>query len=239
MSAVEQCRPRETIPQVAERLGLLAELQRVAVLFVGLCFGGVGIQTPSAAGARGRKSLDPSTAIGPTIGQGDREAEGGLSLIEHDEAGSALAVLQGSFELLQSIVSGHGGVIKELSVDDKGTVRKKNSVSFLCGDNVYDFIVTISFLQKGNDMEYNNCVEESWVVDRWGSVYTFFVLKRLRWSPPLTPCMTLVYDSVHGLMFRPPSLQITSHGVGIEVFDDVVSLGISRRSNTGPRREQA
>lgn len=35
----------------------------------------------------------------------------------------SLELLQGSFSLLQSIVASHEGVIKELSVDDKGTVR--------------------------------------------------------------------------------------------------------------------
>ncbi|CAM9354995.1 unnamed protein product, partial [Sphacelaria rigidula] len=112
---------------VAERLGLLAELQRVAVLFVGLCFERLGIKTPSAAGTRGRKTLDTpdcsinsisrnrlrggDTAQLPTVGAG-----------RGDRAESALAVLQESFSLLQSIVHAHGGVIKELSVDDKGTV---------------------------------------------------------------------------------------------------------------------
>lgn len=38
-------------------------------------------------------------------------------------AALSLDLLQGSFSLLQSIVASHGGVIKELSVDDKGTVR--------------------------------------------------------------------------------------------------------------------
>lgn len=46
-----------------------------------------------------------------------------LPTVGSDAAGSALAVLQQSFSLLQSVVHAHGGVIKELSVDDKGTVR--------------------------------------------------------------------------------------------------------------------
>ncbi|CAN0150987.1 unnamed protein product, partial [Ectocarpus sp. 8 AP-2014] len=154
---------------VAERLGLLAELQRVAVLFVGLSFEGVGSsiskspKTPQATGNPGRIPRDstrPSPGessialpAGPGLGAAAAAAADGSNLMEagHGRAGAAgngagpkesdrgkgsaavaetasepavlsLELLQGSFSLLQSIVASHGGVIKELSVDDKGTV---------------------------------------------------------------------------------------------------------------------
>lgn len=139
--------------QVAERLELLAEIQRVAVLFIGLSFDGRGIQTPSApapssslhGGKPGRKTLSPPTleangqkssvaevllsghgqrqptATGEGYGkQEDKEARSPMD--GSDEARSALELLQSSFALLQDIVAGHHGLIKELSVDDKGTV---------------------------------------------------------------------------------------------------------------------
>ncbi|CAM9560871.1 unnamed protein product, partial [Ectocarpus sp. 13 AM-2016] len=154
---------------VAERLGLLAELQRVAVLFVGLSFEGVGSsiskspKTPQPTGNPGRIPRDstrPSPGggsialpAGPGLGAAAAAAADGSSPMEashgrtgaagygagpkesdHGEVSAAVAetasgpavlsleLLQGSFALLQSIVASHGGVIKELSVDDKGTV---------------------------------------------------------------------------------------------------------------------
>ncbi|CAN0120172.1 unnamed protein product [Ectocarpus sp. 4 AP-2014] len=154
---------------VAERLGLLAELQRVAVLFVGLSFEGVGSsiskspKTPQPTGTPGRIPRDstrPSSggssialSAGPGSGAAAAAAADGSSPMEagHGRAGAtgyaagptesdrgkgsaavaetasrpallSLELLQGSFSLLQSIVASHGGVIKELSVDDKGTV---------------------------------------------------------------------------------------------------------------------
>lgn len=156
---------------MAERLGLLAELQRVAVLFVGLSFEGVGSSiskspiTPQPTGTPGRIPRDstrPSPGgssialpAGPGLGAAAAAAADGSNPMEagHGRAGVAgygagpkesdrgkgsaamaetargpavlsLELLQGSFSLLQSIVASHGGVIKELSVDDKGTVRK-------------------------------------------------------------------------------------------------------------------
>lgn len=136
--------------QVAERLGLLAELQRVAVLFVGLCFETVGAVASSAnatadcSGINGGGSkLRPLPAVAGGSNSGSRPGNssghagspmGGKAGGRGEEGGEgeggsggcaaqALGLLQGSFSLLQRIVAGHGGVIKELSVDDKGTVR--------------------------------------------------------------------------------------------------------------------
>eukprot|EP00903_Cladosiphon_okamuranus_P010785 g10191.t1 len=146
---------------VAERLGLLAELQRVAVLFVGLSFEDVGIKaaparkpgaviatdaTPPSADS----SLRLAALTAPVAGNAVEEVSGrGVGANVGDEIGQdivgedctssvpvgadkevkvggpaalSLELLQGSFSLLQSIVASHGGVIKELSVDDKGTV---------------------------------------------------------------------------------------------------------------------
>ena len=65
----------------------------MAVLFIGLSFEGVD----DGGGADMATTATASVAL-------------------------SLDLLQGSFSLLQSIVASHGGVIKELSVDDKGTV---------------------------------------------------------------------------------------------------------------------
>lgn len=158
---------------MAERLGLLAELQRVAVLFVGLSFDRVGVPPSKADNPGAAAGSTPAAAVtskfsglgisristsgvekeagegagvgGGTVvgggllgaadkdrgkeeGRGGRNVHGAAQLppvdrSATDEAVSALSLLQGSFLLLQSIVAGHGGVIKELSVDDKGTVR--------------------------------------------------------------------------------------------------------------------
>ncbi|CAN0040354.1 unnamed protein product, partial [Ectocarpus fasciculatus] len=126
---------------VAERLGLLAELQRVAVLFVGLSFEGVdnsvskAPKTPQPTRTTGRIPKD-STLPAPGGESIDLPAGAGLRAAASEAADDSspmgkagdgpavlsLELLQGSFSLLQSIVASHGGVIKELSVDDKGTV---------------------------------------------------------------------------------------------------------------------
>lgn len=153
--------------QVAERLGLLAELQRVAVLFVGLSFEGAGSKAsatrrpgatsptgcsppPSASSRLGLGASTAPAAGGPVedvssgvvaanggddVGQdgvGGQDSEAPSMAVGAEKAAGAggpaalsLELLQGSFSLLQSIVASHGGVIKELSVDDKGTVRGK------------------------------------------------------------------------------------------------------------------
>lgn len=147
------------LSQVEERMGVLAEIQRVSVLFVGLSFRSRGIQTtpsapaPSADGkessgrkvlkAEALKSSPAATEAAAHEPDGkqlrfeeklevrDARSRSPLSIAtaldagEGKEAKSALDLLQGSFSLLQTIVGSHGGIIKELSVDDKGTVRMR------------------------------------------------------------------------------------------------------------------
>lgn len=172
MPEMDGTRPRRCCwCQVAERMGLLAEIQRVAVLFVGLSFNGQGIQTPSAPSTSkggnnpGRKVLNPSSLRtadsqpepeatvsaaskslmaglylsgssrgGAAIARRSLEAQDSLEDREDDDeaARSALELLQGSFGLLQDIVAGHGGLIKELSVDDKGTVSGSPRMCTAC-----------------------------------------------------------------------------------------------------------
>lgn len=140
------CRHSHVITaQVAERLGLLAELQRVAVLFVGLSFEGVGNRgtegdhpRPSASTRWPGAGISSSSSVRLVKNNGKMEVKRAGTIVHQrdddgqfapvkrevtDMADSALGFLQASFALLQSIVAGHGGVIKELSVDDKGTVR--------------------------------------------------------------------------------------------------------------------
>ena len=98
---------------MAERIGLLAWIQRVAVLFVGLRFeeveprGGSG-QSQSANQRVGKRG----ELLPPSVGE-----------TETTESGAQLRILQASFSLMQAVVASHEGIIKELSVDDKGTVR--------------------------------------------------------------------------------------------------------------------
>lgn len=120
----------------------------MAVLFVGLCFAGLGIKTPAAAGTRGRKTsdvIDSATfcRLGSAGGHGVAAATATAQLPTDgsDAAESALEVLQQSFSLLQSIVHAHGGVIKELSVDDKGTVRYLDVLQWVLRVVAYFFLV--------------------------------------------------------------------------------------------------
>lgn len=151
----------------------MAELQRVAVLFVGLSFEGIGTKAtptrkpgatiatdPPPPSADSRLGLSASTAPltggakenvsvrgvvangGDEKGQdriGGEDCAGSIVPVRAEKAAKAdglsalsLELLQGSFSLLQSIVASHGGVIKELSVDDKGTVRHRRMKAHCC-----------------------------------------------------------------------------------------------------------
>ncbi|CAM9208125.1 unnamed protein product [Choristocarpus tenellus] len=132
---------------VAERLGLLAELQRVAVMFVGMSFEGPTSESPllpwtgSGQGSMGMGPVEEGNGPGPILGQGLEKWPGDVQRVvegqghgeeqgEQERRGQGLSAYQGldlsllqdSFAFLQSIVAGHEGVIKELSVDDKGMV---------------------------------------------------------------------------------------------------------------------
>lgn len=97
--------------------------------------GGRSITLPAGAGLGAAAAADDSSPMGeasdgPAAGYdaGPKESGHGKgSAAAAEKAGGpavlSLELLQGSFSLLQSIVASHGGVIKELSVDDKGTVR--------------------------------------------------------------------------------------------------------------------
>lgn len=81
-----------------------------------VCGGGVAANGGGDGVQDGIVGCHDSTApIVPVGGEKTTGAGGPAAL--------SLELLQGSFSLLQSIVASHGGVIKELSVDDKGTVR--------------------------------------------------------------------------------------------------------------------
>lgn len=109
-------------PQVAERMGLLAEIQKVSVLFIGLSFEGDGVKAPPMeAWVNGNSGLSQSTN---ERNRGADTVEGVVSAKSVEK----LSILQASFALMQIVVSRHQGVIKELSVDDKGTVSIFGSV---------------------------------------------------------------------------------------------------------------
>lgn len=85
----------------------------------------------AAAAACGVRQMEAGGSEGGVTGAAS--PMGGQKAARAAEAGGkagepsvvSLELLQGSFSLLQSIVASHGGVIKELSVDDKGTVRSQ------------------------------------------------------------------------------------------------------------------
>lgn len=97
-------------------MGLLAEIQKVSVLFIGLSFEGDGVKAPSMkAWVNGNSGLSESSN---ERNRGADTVEGVVST----ESVEKLSILQASFSLMQIVVARHQGVIKELSVDDKGTV---------------------------------------------------------------------------------------------------------------------
>lgn len=108
-------------PSAGSRLGVATPMVPAAGRPVEEISGGrvaaSGEAGEAQGGAGGGQGAARCLPVGGEKAAGEGEPGAG------EPAALSLELLQGSFSLLQSIVASHGGVIKELSVDDKGTVR--------------------------------------------------------------------------------------------------------------------